>query len=36
MKSVTFPNGPIKMTGNLPLPKDFSTDRSQVTIVCVR
>jgi hypothetical protein len=28
MKSVTFPNGPIKMAGNLHLPKDFSKDRS--------
>jgi len=35
MKSVTFPNGPIKMAGNLHLPKDFSKDRSYVAIVCV-
>jgi len=28
MKSITFPNGPIKMAGNLHLPKDFSKDRS--------
>jgi fermentation-respiration switch protein FrsA (DUF1100 family) len=35
MKSVTFPNGPIKMAGNLHLPKDFSKVRSYVAIVCV-
>jgi fermentation-respiration switch protein FrsA (DUF1100 family) len=35
MKCVTFSNGPIKMAGNLHLPKDFSKDRSYVAIVCV-
>ena len=35
MKSVSFPNGPIKVAGNLHLPKDFSTDRSYVAIVVV-
>lgn len=35
MKSVTFPNGPIKVAGNLYLPKDFSKDRSYVPIVVV-
>jgi fermentation-respiration switch protein FrsA (DUF1100 family) len=35
MESVAFPNGPIKMAGNLHLPKDFSKDRSYVAIVCV-
>jgi fermentation-respiration switch protein FrsA (DUF1100 family) len=35
MKSVTFPNGSIKMAGNLHLPKDFSQDRSYIAIVCV-
>jgi len=35
MRSVTFPSGPIKMAGNLHLPKDFSKDRSYVAIVCV-
>jgi hypothetical protein len=35
MKSVNFRNGPIKMAGNLHLPKDFSKDRSYVAIVCV-
>ena len=35
MKTVTFANGPIKMAGNLHLPKDFSKDRSYVAIVCV-
>ena len=32
MKTVTFPNGPIKMSGNLHLPKDFSQDGSYVAI----
>jgi uncharacterized protein len=36
MKSVTFSNGPIKMAGNLHLPRDFSKDRSHAAIVCVR
>jgi len=35
MKSVTFPNGPIKMTDNLHLPNDFSKDHSYVAVVCV-
>jgi fermentation-respiration switch protein FrsA (DUF1100 family) len=35
MKSVTFPNGLIKLAGNLHLRKDFSKDRSWVAIVCV-
>lgn len=35
MKSVTFPNGPSKMAGNLHLPKDFSKDGSYVAIVVV-
>ena len=35
MKSVTFPNGSIKMAGNLHLPKDFSKDRRYTAIVCV-
>ena len=35
MKTVTFPNAPIKMAGNLHLAKDFSEDRSYVAIVCV-
>ena len=35
MKTVYFPNGPIKMAGNLHLPKDFSPDRSYAAIVCV-
>jgi hypothetical protein len=35
MKNVTFPNGPIKMAGDLHLPKDFSEDRRYVAIVCV-
>ena len=35
MKTVFFPNGPIKMAGNLHLPKDFSPDRSYAAIVCV-
>jgi fermentation-respiration switch protein FrsA (DUF1100 family) len=35
MKSVTFPNRPIRMAGNIHLPKDFSKDRSYVAIVCV-
>ncbi|HEV7966113.1 MAG TPA: alpha/beta hydrolase [Candidatus Acidoferrales bacterium] len=35
MKGVTFPNGPIKMAGNLHLPEDFSNDRRCTTIVCV-
>jgi fermentation-respiration switch protein FrsA (DUF1100 family) len=35
MKSITFPNGAIKIVGNLHLPKDFSTDGSYVAIVVV-
>jgi fermentation-respiration switch protein FrsA (DUF1100 family) len=35
MKSVTLTNGPIKMAGNLHLPKDFSKDGNYVGIVCV-
>ena len=35
MKNVTFANGPIKMAGDLHLPKDFSEDRRYVAIVCV-
>jgi hypothetical protein len=35
MKSITFPNGPIKIAANLHLPKDFSTDGSYVAIVVV-
>src|ERR1700757_2291433 len=35
MKNVTFPNGAIKMAGDLPPPKDFSEDRRYVAIVCL-
>jgi uncharacterized protein len=35
MKTVYFPNGPIKMAGNLHLPKDFSPDRSYAAIISV-
>jgi uncharacterized protein len=35
MKSISFPNGPIKMAGNLHVPKDFSRDRSYIAIVVV-
>ena len=35
MKNVTFPNGPIKMAGDLHMPKNFSEDRLYVAIVCV-
>ena len=35
MESVTFPNGSIRMAGNLHLPRDFSKDRSYVAIVVV-
>jgi uncharacterized protein len=35
MKTVLFPNGPIKMAGNLHLPRGFSPDRSYAAIVCV-
>jgi len=35
MKSITFPNGPIKIAGNLHLPKDFANDGGYVAIVVV-
>jgi hypothetical protein len=35
MKPVSFPNGAIKIAGNLHLPKGFAQDRSYAAIVCV-